>query len=144
MNLYIANDHAAPDLKCELVEHIVTHFPDITIHNLGTDTGESVDYPSYGRAVAEKVVADSDSLGIVICGTGIGISIAANKVAGARCALCTNSTMAQLTREHNDANILALGARITGVEVAKDIVGTFLKTSFEGGRHQQRVDQIEG
>ncbi len=103
---------------------------------------ESVDYPKFGKAVAEKTVSTPDSLGIAVCGTGIGISIAANKVCGARAALCTTPTHARLAREHNNANILALGERITGVELAKDIVHTFLKTDFEGGRHERRVKLI--
>lgn len=141
MKIYLGSDHGGFVLK----NYIKTFLEDqsYTVEDLGTKSAESVDYPQYGKAVAEKVVGDADSLGIVVCGTGIGISIAANKVKGARAALCTTSTHARLAKEHNNANILALGERMTGTELAKDIVHTFLKTDFEGGRHKRRVCQIE-
>lgn len=142
MKIYMGADHGGFVLK----KYIKTFLEDQSyeIEDLGTNSADSVDYPEYGKAVAEKVVADEGSLGIVICGTGIGISIAANKVEGARAALCTTSTHARLTKEHNNANILAMGERMTGTELAKDIVHTFLKTDFEGGRHERRVCKIEG
>ena len=105
---------------------------------------DSVDYPKYGRLVGEAVVEKKADKGIVICGTGIGISIAANKVKGVRAALCTNTTMARLTREHNDANVLSMGARMVGDILALEMVDVFLTTEFEGGRHQKRIDQLEG
>ena len=104
---------------------------------------ESVDYPEYGKAVGNAVVNNEGELGIVVCGTGIGISIATNKVKGVRCALCHDITTARLSREHNNANVLALGGRILGDVLALEIVDTFLSTNFEGGRHQTRIDKIE-
>lgn len=141
MKIFLGADHGGYLLK----EEIKTLLSDLEYEakDLGTSGPDSVDYPPFGKAVAEKVVSDPESLGIVICGSGIGISIAANKVSGARAALCTTSTHARLSRQHNNANILALGERMTGVEIAKDIVKTFLETEFEGGRHERRVCQIE-
>ena len=110
--------------------------------NFGTDTTDSVDYPDYAEKVAGAIVSGDCELGILICGTGIGISIAANKVLGIRCAHCTESCSASLARRHNNANIVAFGARTIGPEVAKSIVETFLTTGFEGGRHQRRIDKI--
>jgi ribose 5-phosphate isomerase B len=141
MKIFFAADHGGFDLKEELKPYVekMGH----TIEDLGTHKNESVDYPQFGKNAAEAVVNNPNTLGIIICGTGIGISIAANKIAGARAAVCTSTTHARLTRQHNNANLLAIGARITGIEVAKDIVKTFLETDFEGGRHQRRVGQIE-
>jgi ribose 5-phosphate isomerase B len=141
MKIFLGADHGGYRLKEEV--KILLQDMGYFCEDLGTNSQESVDYPQYGKAVAEKVVNDPDSFGIVICGSGIGISIAANKVSGARAALCTTSTHARLSRQHNNANILALGERMTGIEVAKDIVKTFLATDFEGGRHENRVCQIE-
>lgn len=138
--IYIGSDHGGYHLKKDIIDMLGADYEFI---DQGCDSEASVDYPQYGRMVAEKVVADG-VLGIVICGTGIGISISANKVKGARCALCTNSTMARLAKEHNNANILALGGRIIGTELAKDIVQTFIETPFsEGERHQRRILEIE-
>jgi ribose 5-phosphate isomerase B len=110
---------------------------------LGTFDGEkSVDYPDYGQLVGESVANGTHKSGIIICGTGIGISIAANKVPGVRAALCTDTYMARMSREHNDANVLALGARVIGTGVAIDIVDTWLSTSFLGARHKIRVDKF--
>ncbi|NCB31766.1 MAG: ribose 5-phosphate isomerase B, partial [Clostridia bacterium] len=110
--------------------------------DMGCNGPESVDYPDYGIPCAKAVAAGEADRGVVICGTGIGISISANKVRGIRCALCTDSLMARLTREHNDANMLALGGRIIGIELAKEIVRVFFSTDFTGGRHQARIDKI--
>jgi ribose 5-phosphate isomerase B len=110
--------------------------------DLGTDGPESVDYPDFGLAVAKAVAEEKASFGVVVCGTGIGISIAANRVAQVRAALCHDHTTAELSRRHNDANILALGSRIIGVEVAKDCLRTFLATPFDGGRHVGRVAKL--
>ena len=110
---------------------------------MGTDTKESVDYPDIARKVAKLVNDKECEFGIVICGTGIGISIAANKVPGIRCALCHNSFTAKLSRLHNNSNVLSLGARVIGDELALDIVDAYLTTDFEGGRHASRVDKIE-
>ena len=110
--------------------------------NFGTDTPASTDYPIYGARVAHAVANGECERGVVICGTGIGISISANKVKGIRCALCSEPVSAKLTRQHNDANVLAMGARIIGPAMAEEIVHTFLTTEFEGGRHSRRVDLI--
>lgn len=138
MTVAIASDHAGYDLK----EYIMDSF-DLNWVDLGTNSNmKSVDYPEYGKAVAETVAIGEAEFGIAICGTGIGISIAANRHASIRAAVCTDATMARLTRLHNDANVLCMGERLTGTEVAFDIVKTFLETEFEGGRHQRRVDML--
>lgn len=139
----IAADHGGYDLKEEIKTFT---FENLNIEwiDLGTHSAESVDYPDYAHKMADAIKQGQADIGIVICGTGIGISIAANRHAHIRAALCTDTTMARLTRQHNDANVLALGARITGREVARDIVETFLITEFEGGRHARRVEKING
>ena len=111
--------------------------------DFGTCDAQSVDYPDYALSVAEAVTSGECERGILICGTGIGISISANKVPGIRAALCTNGFMARMSREHNNANVLALGERIVGLDLAIDIVDIWLKTEFLGDRHQKRVDKIE-
>jgi ribose 5-phosphate isomerase B len=111
--------------------------------DLGTHSTESTDYPAYGRAVAEAVVTGRAELGVAVCGSGIGISISANRVAGARAARCTCEWDARLSRQHNNANILALGARVTGEGLAESILEGFLASEFEGGRHDRRVKQID-
>ena len=140
MKIAIGGDHASFDLKYPIYEHLVEKGYEVT--DFGAFRGERVDYPAVGEAVAKAVAAGEYDFGIVICGTGIGISIAANKVRGARAALCTDCFMAEMTRRHNDANILALGARVLGHGLALKIVETFLDTEFEGGRHARRVDII--
>ena len=141
MKIAIGNDHGALEYKNEIVAMLEKEGYEVI--NCGTDMSDSCDYPDYAKKVADLVVSKEVDKGIVICGTGIGISIAANKVKGIRCGLCTNTTMAQLTREHNDANVLAMGQRIIGIELAKDIVHTFLKTPFsEGERHKGRIAKI--
>lgn len=137
----IGSDHAGLPLKEEIKKYLQER--NIEFHDYGTYTTESVDYSDYGKKVALAVKNGECEKGIVICGTGIGISIAANKIKGIRASLCTNSYMAKMTRMHNDSNILALGQRVTGVGVALDIVETWLNTSFEGGRHQRRIDKIK-
>lgn len=136
--LAIACDHGGYDLKNALI----AKFPDIEWIDLGCDSSESVDYPDYAAKMIGAIEDGEVARGILICGTGIGISIAANRSPKIRAALCTNSTMARLTRQHNDANVLALGARITGEEAAFDIVRTFIDTEFEGGRHARRVEKL--
>jgi ribose 5-phosphate isomerase B len=128
-------------LKEAVKEHLLSR--GYEVEDLGAYSESSVDYPEYGKKVAKYVVEGNAKYGIIICGTGIGISIAANKVKGARAALCHNVWTARLTREHNDANILAMGARVIGEGIALDMVDTFLTTEFEGGRHQNRIDKIE-
>jgi ribose 5-phosphate isomerase B len=137
----IAADHGGYELKEEIKSFT---FDNLNIEwiDLGTHSKESVDYPEFGYAATEAIKSGAADKAITICGTGIGISIAANRDPEIRAALCTDATMARLTRAHNNANILALGARITGIELAKDIVETFLKTEFEGGRHARRVEKL--
>jgi len=142
MIIAIACDHGGFELKQRIKEYLRTR-DDIKIADLGTDSEESVDYPIYGKACGEAVAGGKADRGIVICGTGIGISIAANKVKGVRCGLCTSVEMAELTRKHNNANILALGGRITAPGLALDITKTWLDTEFEGGRHRRRTDMLD-
>ena len=140
MKIAIGNDHAALELKNHIVDYLVKEGHEVV--NFGTDTPASTDYPIYGARVAHAVANGECERGVVICGTGIGISISANKVRGIRCALCSEPVSAKLTRQHNDANVLAMCARIIGPAMAEEIVHTFLTTEFEGGRHSRRVDLI--
>ena len=140
MKIGIGNDHAAVDMKFEIVKYLEESGYEVV--NFGTDTNDSCDYPVYGEKVARAVANGEVDRGILICGTGVGISLAANKVKGIRAAVCSESVTARFSRLHNDANILAFGARIVGVETAKDMVNVWLNTEFEGGRHQRRVDLI--
>jgi len=135
-----SSDHAGFELKEFLKVFLKEEKYEVI--DLGTDSEKSVDYPYFGKKLGEFVVREKIQ-GIVVCGTGIGISIAANKVTGVRAANCINSTMAKLAREHNNANVLGLGSRIVGTELAKDIVNSFLETDFMGERHSKRVRQIE-
>ncbi|NBX65827.1 MAG: ribose 5-phosphate isomerase B [Proteobacteria bacterium] len=137
-SIAIACDHAGLDLK----NAIKAAFPDLPWLDLGTHTTESVDYPDYGHKMAEAIKAGEADRGILICGSGVGISIAANRHPHIRCALVSQPEVAAASRWHNDANVLALGARFTGLEVAKTCVEAFLNTAFEGGRHQKRVDKL--
>ncbi|MDD4201034.1 MAG: ribose 5-phosphate isomerase B [Eubacteriales bacterium] len=141
MLLAIASDHGGFELKEKIKEHLRER--GIKIVDLGTNDTSSVDYPVYGRACAEAVARGKAERGIVCCGTGIGISIAANKIKGIRCALCTSVEMATLTRQHNNANMLALGGRTTDPQLALEIVDAFLDTEFEGGRHKRRTDMLD-
>lgn len=136
----IANDHGGVRLKESVIE--VIKEAGYEYKDFGSFGSESVNYPEYAQKAADAVASGECDLGILICGTGIGISMAANKVKGIRAAVCTDPVCAGLTRLHNNANILALGGRIVGVELAKEIVKAFLSTEFEGGRHQTRVDMI--
>lgn len=141
MKIAIANDHAAVDMKNAVADMLKEEGYEVL--NFGTDTNDSVDYPDYGVQAAHAVANGEADFGIVICGTGIGIGIAANKVPGIRCGLCKDVTDARLTREHNDANMLSMGARTTGLETAKDIVNTFLKTPFSNGvNHKRRIGKL--
>ncbi|MEN9799725.1 MAG: hypothetical protein RL653_3422 [Pseudomonadota bacterium] len=139
MRLCVASDHAGLQLKDELRRHLEAAGHDVA--DLGTHSAESVDYPDFGRDVARRV-ADSGCPGILVCGTGIGMSMAANKVKGVRAALCTSEFEARMARQHNDANVLCLGQRVVGPGIARAIVDAFLATPFEGGRHQGRVDKL--
>ena len=140
MIIAIASDHGGYELKEKVKEYLRSR--GIKLVDLGTHSTESVDYPVYGKACAEAVASGKADRGIVCCGTGIGISIAANKVKGVRCALCTDEHMAEMTRKHNDANMLAMGGRTTDPETALKITQVWLDTEFEGGRHQRRVDML--
>jgi ribose 5-phosphate isomerase B len=141
MKISIGSDHAGYELK----ELIKNHLEEkgFEVIDKGTFSKERVDYPLFGEAVAKSVSEGESTRGIVICGTGIGISISANKVKGVRAALCTNEYMARMSRKHNDANILALGSRVLGTDLAISIVDVFLSTEFEGGRHEKRVQLIQ-
>ncbi|WP_368293397.1 ribose 5-phosphate isomerase B [Dehalobacter sp. TBBPA1] len=142
MKIALGADHAGYQLKECIKEFLAEKGHEIL--DCGTDSDISVDYPEYGFNVGKAVIENKADSGIVVCGTGIGISIAANKVKGIRAALCTDSYMAKMARQHNNANILALGARVIGQGVALDIVETFLTTSFSGWKHARRVDMISG
>ena len=141
MKIAIGNDHAATELKLIIKEYVESLGHEVV--NFGTDDNESCDYPLYGKKVGDAVARGEVDCGILICGTGVGISIAANKIKGVRAAVCSDVATAHLVKEHNNANIIAFGARIVGVELAKDIVKTYLEAEFEGGRHQRRIDMIE-
>ena len=136
----LGSDHGGYALKQHIIEYLDAHGLDY--RDFGCHSTESCDYPVFAKAAAEAVASGECERGIVICTTGIGISIAANKVHGVRCALCTDPLMAEMTRRHNDANMLALGAGIVGPNLAEAIVETFLTTEFEGGRHARRVGLI--
>lgn len=141
MKIVIGSDHSGFELKEIMKQYLQKKGYDVL--DIGTnDTSHSVDYPDYGRKAAEAVVSKEVDRGIVICGTGIGISIAANKVEGIRCALCTNEYMARMSRMHNDADMLSLGARVIGTDLAISILDVWLTTDFEGGRHQGRINKI--
>ena len=136
----IACDHAALELKAEVIKMLDER--GLEYKDFGTYTTDSCHYPIFGARAAKAVSEGVCDRGILICGTGIGMSLVANKVKGIRCALCSDSYSAKMTRAHNDSNMLAMGARVIGVEVAKEIVNAWLDTPFEGGRHQARVDMI--
>ncbi len=140
MKLAIGCDHGGYELKENLIARFSKEGHEFV--DFGTYSSESVDYPDFAFAVGEYVAEGNCDLGILVCSTGIGISIAANKVDGIRAAHCTDTYSAKMSRRHNDANILALGAKITGEAIAEEIVEVFLAESFEGGRHQRRVDKI--
>ena len=140
MKIAIGCDHGGYLLKQDILIWLEEH--EIDYEDFGCYSTESVDYPIYGEKVARSVASGECDRGIVICTTGIGISIAANKVKGIRCALCGDSLSAEMTRRHNDANMLALGARVVGTELGRMIAKSFLAGEFEGGRHQRRIDQI--
>jgi ribose 5-phosphate isomerase B len=139
--IVIASDHAGVDLKVRILEDLREGGHEI--HDLGPADSSSVDYPDFGHKVAAAVVAGEAETGILICGTGIGMSMTANRHPGVRAALCHDAFTAEMARRHNDANVLCMGARVIGVGVAEQVAGVFLRTPFEGGRHQRRVDLIE-
>lgn len=140
MKVGLGSDHGGFKLKEIVKAHLESQ--GIECVDYGTHSEDSVDYPEYGKKVGEAVVNKECDKGIVICGTGIGISVSANKVKGVICALCSDTFSARMTRMHNDSNVLAMGERVLGVGLALDIVDIWLKTEFEGGRHEKRVDKI--
>ncbi len=140
MIIAMGNDHSGVELKLEIKAYLEEKGYEIM--DLGTNSTESCDYPVYGEKVGRAVAAKEADLGILICGTGIGISLAANKVKGIRTCVCSEPFSAKLSKMHNNTNILAFGARVVGSELAKMIVDQWLEAEFEGGRHQRRVDQI--
>jgi ribose 5-phosphate isomerase B len=138
--ILLASDHAAIELKAVLADWL--RGEGHAVHDLGPETADRVDYPDYGYRLARAVADDADAVGIALCGSGIGISIAANRVAACRCALVNEPVSAALAREHNDANVIAMGARLVGIDMVKACVAAFLSTSFAGGRHGVRVDKL--
>lgn len=140
MKIAIGNDHAAVEMKQEIQKYLEGLGHEVV--NYGTDSAESCNYPEYGEKVGQVVANGEADCGVLICGTGVGISIAANKVKGVRAAVCSDVTTARLVKEHNNANIIAFGARIVGMELAKDIVKAYLDAEFLGGRHAHRVEMI--
>ncbi|MBD1372122.1 ribose 5-phosphate isomerase B [Hazenella sp. IB182357] len=140
MRVLLGSDHGGLNLKAEIKE-LLTEMS-IQFEDVGCDCKESVDYPDYALPVAQKVVSGEFDRGILICGTGLGMSIAANKVKGIRCAVVSDEFSARMSREHNNANILALGERVIGPDLAKSIVHTWLKAEFQGSRHTRRIHKI--
>jgi len=140
MKIAIGSDHVGFPLKQHIIQYLKEKGHVVT--DLGTDGTERVDYPVYGKKVAKEVVSGAVDRGILICGTGVGISIAANKVHGIRAVVCSEPYSARLARQHNNANIVAFGGRVVGESIAEMIVDEFLETEYEGGRHQKRIDMI--
>lgn len=140
VTVLLASDHAGVRLKAALVAHLAAR--GIAHEDLGPETTDRVDYPDFARRVAERVSQEAERVGVLVCGTGIGMSMAANKVSGIRAALCSTEFEARSTRAHNDANVLCLGERVVGEGVAASILDAFLETAFEGGRHTARVEKL--
>jgi ribose 5-phosphate isomerase B len=138
--IIIGSDHGGLALKKALTSYLTRR--EIAVQDAGTNSDASVDYPDFGQKVAETVISGAAELGILICGTGIGMSIAANKIPGIRAALVTDVFMARMAKEHNNANVLVLGGRVLDEQKACDLVGAWLDATFEGGRHQARLDKI--
>nr|ABV22160.1 ribose/galactose isomerase [Perkinsus chesapeaki] len=148
LKLVFGSDHAGIDLKNEMIDFVKNTLkaPEGSITDVGTYTHDSVDYPDFAEKTCKTLLSTSDdtskALGVVICGSGLGISMSANKCKGIRCALCSSNYDARYSRLHNNANVLAMGGRTTGVEVAREILATYINTDFEGGRHQKRIDKM--
>jgi len=140
LRIAIASDHAAVDLKAELREYLISLGHEVA--DLGPETADRVDYPDYGYKLAEVVAEGTAEYGVALCGSGIGISIAVNRNPAVRCALVSEPLSAALAREHNNANAIAMGARLTGIDMAKACLDAFLSTDFAGGRHGPRVDKL--
>lgn len=136
----IASDHAGFEMKSALIDI----FKDLPVEwvDLGTNSPESVDYPDFGAKMGKAIAEGRAPIGVLVCGSGVGISIAANRNPAVRCVLCNDETTARLSRQHNDANVIAFGGRLIGIETAKACLKAFLTTEFEGGRHQRRVDKL--
>ena len=141
MKIAIGSDHAAYELKEAIKEKMTAEGHEII--DCGCDSTESVDYPKYGHAVGRMVAAGDAERGIAVCGSGIGISIACNKVPGVRAALCTSVEMAEMCRRHNNANVVCMGARMIPQELAFDIIDTWMTTEFEGGKHERRINELD-
>ena len=141
MRITIGSDHGAVELKDE-VKKVLAEFDGVEVNDVGTFGTEAVDYPDIAEKVCADVTSGKSERGIVLCGTGIGISIAANKIHGIRCALCNDVYSAKMSREHNNANVLAMGGRVLGFGVASEIVRAWMTTDFAGGRHERRVNKI--
>ena len=141
MKITIGSDHGAVELK-EEVKKVLAEFEGVEVKDVGTFGTDSVDYPDIAEKVCADVTSGAADRGIVLCGTGIGISIAANKIKGIRCALCNEVYSAKMSREHNNANVLAMGGRVVGYGVAAEVVRTWMTTEFAGGRHERRVNKI--
>lgn len=141
MKIFIGTDHAGFNIKNEVIKMLENL--DCKVVDLGCKSNDRVDYPDFGHKVAKAVLENKGSFGVVICGTGIGISVSANKHKGIRAALCHNAYTASMARAHNNANILAFGERVVGIGVIESMLEAFLKTPFEGGRHENRVKKIE-
>mgnify|MGYP004513444057 FL=1 len=140
MKIAIASDHTGVELKSEIIKYLKELGHEVS--DFGTNSAESIDYPIYGKKVADEVAKGKYDGGVLICGTGIGISLAANKVKGIRAAVCSEPYSAKLSKQHNDSNIIAFGARVVGVDLAKMIVKEWIEAKFEGGRHLKRVELI--
>jgi ribose 5-phosphate isomerase B len=140
MEIAIGSDHAGYELKRQIIEHLIQK--GVEVKDFGSYSTERCDYPVYGYKVAKAVASGECEKGILICGTGVGISLAANKVKGIRAVVCSEPYSAQLSRRHNNTNVLALGARVVGSELARMIVDCWLEAEYEGGRHQKRIDMI--
>lgn len=140
MNISIACDHGGLELKEQIKQHLLDNGH--TVVDCGTNSTDSCDYPDYAELASQKVAQGECQFGVVVCTTGIGVSIVANKVKGVRCALCQNVDMAKMTRLHNNSNMIAFGAKYTDQSTAYEMVDTFIATPFEGGRHQRRIDKI--
>ncbi len=143
LTISIGADHGGYELKNALMDYLRDTRPTISLINRGTDTADSVSYPDFARTVVHDILEGSANLGILVCGTGIGMSIQANRFKGIRAALVTTPYMAEMTKAHNNANILCLGGRTTTIETAKEILEKWLDTSFEGGRHGTRIAQFD-
>ncbi|WP_392445296.1 ribose 5-phosphate isomerase B [Sneathia vaginalis] len=141
MKIAIGNDHVATDYKNEIVKFLEKEGHEVI--NLGTDSHESVDYPVFAKKVCNVVVKKEADFGILLCGTGIGVSIAANKVEGIRAALLYNEYSARLTKQHNNANVIAFGARVMGIDLILSCIKAYMESEYEGGRHQRRIDMLE-